>query len=86
MDDTGEVLTKHLAKLPFDLALDELLDDGNRVERAVDVDVLKWVSLENEGDALLLGDDEDDVGVELEMREAEEHGNDQGLLRGEHAS
>ena len=86
VDDAGEVLAEHLAELALDLALDELLDDGDGVEGAVDVDVLQRVGLEDERDALLAGDDEDDVRVEAELGEAEEHGDDERLFRGEHAA
>ena len=54
MNDAGEVFTEHLTELTLNFALDEVLDDGDGVERAADVDVLQWVCLENECDALLL--------------------------------
>ncbi len=41
--------------------IDEGLNNGYRVERAVDVDILKWVCLEDQRDALLLRNDEDDI-------------------------
>lgn len=85
VDDPGQVLAKHLTQLALDLALDEFLDDGNGVEGGVDVDVLERVGLEDEGDALLLGDDEDDDGAQLELGETEEHGDHEGLFGGEHA-
>jgi hypothetical protein len=53
MDDSGKILAEHLAELPLDLSLDKGLDNGDGIERAVDVHVLKWVSLEDQGDALL---------------------------------
>lgn len=69
MDDPGEVFTEHLAELALYLTLDELLYDGNRVEGAVDVDVLQRVRLEYERDPFLARDDKHDVRVELEVRE-----------------
>jgi hypothetical protein len=63
MDNAREVLAKHLAQLAFNLALDKFLDDGYRIKCGVDVDVLEGVGFENQGDALLFGYDEDDVGV-----------------------
>jgi hypothetical protein len=67
MYDTGKILTKHLPELAFYFALDKLLDDGDGVEGAVDVNILERVGLEDEGYAFLLGDDEDDVRTEFEM-------------------
>lgn len=80
MDDAGEVFTEHLAELALDLTLDEFLDDGDGIKCRIDVDVLERIGFEDEGDALLLGDDEDDVGVQLEVGEAEKHGDDERLL------
>ena len=67
VDNAWQVLAKHLTQLALDLALNELLDDGDRVECTVDVDILKWVGLEDKGDALLTRDDEDDIRVETEL-------------------
>ena len=67
MYDTRKILTKHLPKLAFYFPLDKLLDDGDGVESAVDVNILERVGLENEGYAFLLGDDQDDVRTEFEM-------------------
>lgn len=61
MNDTWEILSEHLTQLPFDFALYEFLNDGDRVKGAVDIDVLEGVGFEYEGDTLLFGDDEDDV-------------------------
>lgn len=84
--DAWQVLAEHLAELALYLALDKLLDDGDGVERAVDVDVLEGVCLEDERDALLARDDEDDVGVEAEVRETEEHRDDQTMFGSKHAA
>jgi hypothetical protein len=70
MDDSWKVFTEHLAKLPFDLALDEGLNNSYGIKRAIDVHVLKWVRLEDQGDALLLRDNEDNVRGETEMGKA----------------
>jgi hypothetical protein len=70
MDDSGKIFTEHLAELPFYLALDEGLNNSYGIECAVDVHVLKWVRLEDQGDALLLRDNEDNVRGEPEMGEA----------------
>lgn len=63
MNNPRQILPKHLSQLSLDLPLYELLNDGDRVEGGVDVDVLERVGLEDEGYAFLFGDDEDDVGV-----------------------
>jgi hypothetical protein len=76
VNDPRKVLSEHLSELPLDLALDELLDDGNGVEGGVNVDVLERVGLEDERDALLLGHNEDYDGAQLEVRQTEEHGDD----------
>ena len=86
MNDARQVLAEHLPELALDLLLDELLDNSDRVEGAVDIDVLERVGLEDERDALLFGYDEDDVRIEPEVGKAEEHGDDEGLLGGEHAA
>lgn len=78
--DGGQILPEHLAQLSFYLLLDELLDDSDGVKGAVDVDVLQWVGFEDEGDSFLLGDDEDDVGVESKVGESQEHGYNQRLV------
>jgi hypothetical protein len=70
VDDSGKIFTEHLAELPLDLVLDEGLNDGYGIKRAVDVHVLKWVRLEDQGDALLLRDNEDNVRGEAEMGKA----------------
>lgn len=75
-----------MTKLPFDFALYEFLNDGYRVKSAVDVDVLERVGFEHEGDALLFGDDEDDVRVELEVGETKEHGYDKRFFGCQHSS
>lgn len=86
MNDSRQVLAKHLSELAFDFALDEFLDDGDRVESAVNINILQGISLEDEGYALLLGHDENDVRVEFKVREAKEHGDDKRLFCGKHAS
>lgn len=63
MNNPRQILPKHLPQLSLNLPLYELLNDGDRVECGVDVDVLERVGLEDEGYTFLFGDDEDDVGV-----------------------
>jgi hypothetical protein len=70
MDDSWKVFTEHLAKLPLDFALDEGLNNSYGIKRAIDVHVLKWVRLEDQGDALLLRYNEDNVRGETEMGKA----------------
>jgi hypothetical protein len=53
VDNSRKIFTEHLAELPLNLSLDEGLDNGYRIERAVDIHVLKWVRFEDQGDALL---------------------------------
>lgn len=86
MNDTRQILSEHLTKLPFDFVLYEFLNDSYGVERAVDVDVLERVGFEYEGDTLLFGDDEDDVGVELEVGETKKHGYDKRFSSCQHSS
>ena len=86
MNNTWQVLSKHLTKLSLDFALYEFLNDSYRVKGAVDVDVLERVGLEDKGDTLLFGDDEDDIRVELEVREAKEHGYDERFFCCQHPS
>jgi hypothetical protein len=47
MDDSGKIFAEHLTQLPLDLVLNEGLDNGYRIECAIDVHVLKWVCLED---------------------------------------
>jgi len=70
VDNSGKVFTENLTELPLDLALHERLNNSYRVKSAVDVHVLKWVRLEDQGDALLLRDNEDNVRGETEMGKA----------------
>jgi uncharacterized protein YheU (UPF0270 family) len=86
VDDSGKIFTEHLAELPLDFVLDEGLDNGYRIKRAVDVHVLKWVRLEDQGDALLLRDNEDNIRGEAEMGEAQKHGHHEGLLCRQHSA
>jgi hypothetical protein len=65
--------------------LDELLDDGDRVKGAVDVDILQGVRLKDEGYAFLLGNDKDHVRVQSEVGKPEKHRNYEGLLCSKHA-
>ena len=58
---TGQILAKHLPKLTLDFLLNEFLDNSERIESAVDIDILKRVGLEDECDTLLARDDKDDV-------------------------
>ena len=67
MDDSWEILPEHLPELTFDLALDESFENSDRVERRAHFEGFERIVLEDEGDALLLGDDEDDDGSELEV-------------------
>jgi len=53
VDDSREVFTEHLSKLPLDFSLDKGLNNSYRIERAVDVHVLEWIRLEDQGDAFL---------------------------------
>src|ERR1700761_4526622 len=84
MNDAREVFAEHLTQLAFDLSLYELLDDFDGVERAANVDTLQRVGLEDQSNALLLGDDEDHIRAELEVGEAEEHRHDESLLCRKH--
>jgi len=84
VDNSGKILTEDLAELPLDLALDEGLNYGYRIECAVDVYVLKWVCLEYQGNAFLFRNNEDDIRGEAKMGKAQEHGNHEGLLRGQY--
>jgi len=70
VDDSGKIFAEHLAELPLYLALDEGLNNGYRIKRAIDVHVLKWVRLEDQGNALLLRDNEDNIRGEAEMGKA----------------
>jgi hypothetical protein len=85
MDDSGKIFTEHLAKLALDLPLDEGLNDGYGIKGAVDVHILKWVRLEDQGDALLLRDNEDNIGGEAKMGKTQEHGHHEGLLCRQHS-
>jgi hypothetical protein len=86
VDDSREVFTEHLSKLPFDFSLDKGLNNGYRIERAVDVHVLKRIRLEDQGDTLLFRNDKDDVGGEAEMGETQQHGYHEGLLCRQHSA
>lgn len=86
MDDAGQILPEHLPELTLDFALDEILDDGDRVKGAVDVDILERICFENERDAFLFRDNEDDVGAQTEMGQPEKHGDDEGVFGREHAA
>jgi hypothetical protein len=68
VNDGRKILTEHLPELAFYFSLDKILDDGDGVERAIDVDILQRIGLEDEGNAFLLGDDKDDIRTEFEMR------------------
>jgi len=70
MDDSRKVFTEHLTELTLNLALDEGLNNSYGVKRAIDVHILKWVRLEDQGDTLLLRDNEDNVRGETEMGKA----------------
>lgn len=80
MNDCWKILSEHLPQLPLDLLLNELLDDCDGIEGAVDIDVLERVGLKDECDSLLFGDDEDDVCIEPEVGQSEKHGDDEGLM------
>jgi hypothetical protein len=86
MNNSREVFSEHLSELTLNLPLDELLYNANRVESAVYVNVLKWVGLENEGDSLLLGNYQDNVRVELELRKSKYHRHHKSLFSCEHSS
>jgi hypothetical protein len=60
MDNPRKIFPEHLSQLTLDLALDEFLDDCYGIKRAVDINVLEWVSLKYQGNSLLLGDNEHD--------------------------
>ena len=85
MNNTRQILSEHLTELLFDFALNELLNDGYRVKGAMDVDILERVGFEYESDALLFGDDEDDVRVELKVGETKKHGYDEGFFSCQHS-
>jgi hypothetical protein len=86
MNNTWQILSEHLSKLALDFALYEFLNDGYRVEGAVDVDILERVGFKYEGDAFLFGDDEHDIRVELEVGETEKHGYDERFSGCQHSS
>jgi hypothetical protein len=86
VNDSGKILSEHLAELPLDLALDEGLNYSYRIECAVDVYVLKWVCLEHQSNPFLFRNNEDDVRGEAKMGKAQKHGHHEGLLRGQHST
>jgi hypothetical protein len=47
VDNSGKIFAEYLTQLPLDLVLDEGLNNGYRIKRAIDVHVLKWVCLED---------------------------------------
>ena len=85
VDDSGKVFTEHLAELRLKLALDKGLNNCYRIERAVNVYILEWVRLEDQGDTLLFRNNEDDVRGEAEMGKTQEHGHHEGLLSRQHS-
>lgn len=56
MYNARQVFSKHLTELALYFALDKVLDDGDGVEGAVDVNGLEGVGFEDEGNAFLFGD------------------------------
>ena len=86
MYDTGQVLSEHLAQLSFNFPLYEFLYDSNGIKGAVDIDILEGIGLEDERDTLLPGHNQNDVGVELEMGQSEQHRDHEGLLGSKHTA
>lgn len=85
MDDSGQVLTKHLAQLPLNFSLNIFLNDSDRVERAIDIDVLQRVRFEDKGDSLLFRDHKHDVRTEAKVGKTQEHGYNKWFFCSEHA-
>lgn len=78
MDDAWQILSEHLTQLTLNLLLKILLDHSYTVKGTAHVDALKGVIFENERDALLLGDDKYDDGLQPHLRKAQLHRHDKG--------
>ena len=81
MNDSRKVFSEHLPQLLLYFSLYEALNHRDGVKRAADFDVLERVGLEYQCASFLFGENEDDVGIEVELREAKEHGYDEWLMR-----
>ena len=56
MDDSRQILSKHLSQLTLNLALDELLDDSDTIKAGININILERICFEYEGYAFLFGD------------------------------
>lgn len=74
MDDTGQVLSEHLAQLSLDFLLQISTDDFDAVKGTAHIHVLEGIVLEYECDSFGLADDENEDRAKVEQGEFECHG------------